>query len=191
MGPAGPAGGTGAGKAGMCGDDSNRFVDCGNGTITDTLTGLIWLKDAGCLGASGVTYSQALQLAGTLKNGMCGLTDGSATGDWNVPGVQEIKSLLIPPGEFTNPPCVPHLRGGSGAACYSLQPWATNIQATYWTINQSSLGTTTYSAAFFANTNDGTFGVDDKSLFQGQISGPSVWAVRGIMKQTCGSFPTC
>ena len=28
---------------------SPRFVDNGDGTITDMLTGLMWLKDAGCL----------------------------------------------------------------------------------------------------------------------------------------------
>ena len=27
---------------------NNRFVDCGNGTVTDTQTGLIWLKKANC-----------------------------------------------------------------------------------------------------------------------------------------------
>ena len=28
----------------------NRFTDNGNGTMTDTLTGLIWLKNANCWG---------------------------------------------------------------------------------------------------------------------------------------------
>ena len=31
-----------------CFDDANRYVDCENGTVTDTVTGLIWLKNAGC-----------------------------------------------------------------------------------------------------------------------------------------------
>ena len=26
----------------------NRFVDCGDGTVKDTSTGLFWLKDADC-----------------------------------------------------------------------------------------------------------------------------------------------
>ena len=29
-------------------DNANRLVDCGNGTVTDTATGLIWLKNANC-----------------------------------------------------------------------------------------------------------------------------------------------
>ena len=28
-----------------------RFTDHGNGTVTDKLTGLMWLMDAGCFGA--------------------------------------------------------------------------------------------------------------------------------------------
>ena len=43
--------GTGGTRAdGPCFDNTNRYVDCGNGTVTDTVTGLIWLKQADCLG---------------------------------------------------------------------------------------------------------------------------------------------
>jgi hypothetical protein len=51
----------------MCGDNTLRFADCGNGTVTDTATGLTWLKDAGGLGSlasGGVNYVQAVPLAG-------------------------------------------------------------------------------------------------------------------------------
>ena len=34
---------------GPCFDNTNRYVDCGNGTVTDTVTGLIWLQQADCL----------------------------------------------------------------------------------------------------------------------------------------------
>src|SRR5262249_32071128 len=34
---------------GPCFDNANRYVDCGNGTVTDTVTGLIWLKQWNCL----------------------------------------------------------------------------------------------------------------------------------------------
>jgi hypothetical protein len=33
-----------------CADDSaNRCVDCGNGTVTNNDTGLVWLANADCL----------------------------------------------------------------------------------------------------------------------------------------------
>ena len=35
---------TNTGPDGPCFDNANRFVDCANGTVTDTSTGLIWMK---------------------------------------------------------------------------------------------------------------------------------------------------
>ena len=35
-----------AGAAPPCFDLTHRYVDCANGTVTDTVTGLIWLKNA-------------------------------------------------------------------------------------------------------------------------------------------------
>jgi len=69
-----------------------RFTDNGNGTITDNLTGLVWLKKADCFGNT--TWSQALSNANGLANGSCGLADGSNAGDWRLPNAVELGSLL-------------------------------------------------------------------------------------------------
>ena len=69
-----------------------RFTDNSDGTVTDNLTGLLWLKDADCFG--GLTWSAALTAAGTLNSGECGLTDGSAEGNWRVPQIAELSSLV-------------------------------------------------------------------------------------------------
>ncbi len=105
--------------AGLCpcgypGDDSElrrgvlwpnpRFTDNGNGTVTDNLTGLIWLKDANCFGLQ--TWFQALTLSNALANGQCSLTDGSVAGDWRLANLRELLSLIdynyyfpaVPPG---------------------------------------------------------------------------------------------
>ncbi len=71
---------------------SPRFVDNGNGTATDTLTGLVWLKDAGCIGMT--NWTDALAAALSLKSGMCSLSDGSTGGDWRLPNLNELQSLL-------------------------------------------------------------------------------------------------
>ena len=63
----------------------NRFVDCGNGTIKDTETGLYWLKNANCFGIN--TWANANKDAAELAHGQCGLTDGSLPGDWRLPTV--------------------------------------------------------------------------------------------------------
>ena len=68
-----------------------RFTDNLNGTVTDNLTGLIWLKNANCFGTR--NWATALTDANTLNSGECGLTDGSVEGDWRLPNVREMQSL--------------------------------------------------------------------------------------------------
>lgn len=71
---------------------SPRFIDHGNGTVTDKLTDLIWLKDADHFGE--VTWEQALENVRGMANGKAGLTDGSKKGDWRLPNIREIQSLI-------------------------------------------------------------------------------------------------
>ena len=85
---------------------SPRFIDNGNGTVTDNLTGIIWLKNANCFGA--VTWTSALTKANTLVNGQCGLSDGSTAGNWRLPNFEELRSMInivnnpAATGPFTN-----------------------------------------------------------------------------------------
>ena len=69
-----------------------RFTDNGNGTVTDNLTGLFWLKNANCFGTR--QWSTALEDANGLANGSCDLTDGSVAGDWRLPSLNELESLV-------------------------------------------------------------------------------------------------
>jgi hypothetical protein len=69
-----------------------RFTDNLNGTMLDNLTGLIWLKSANRF--AGQTWFNALNAANTLASGSCGFTDGSVAGDWRLPNVKELQSLI-------------------------------------------------------------------------------------------------
>ncbi|MCG3201228.1 MAG: hypothetical protein NFCOHLIN_01094 [Gammaproteobacteria bacterium] len=89
-----------------------RFADNLDGTVRDNLTGLLWLKDANCFGA--INHSNAFAAATALGNGACGLQDGSVPGDWRVPNVREMLSLVdyskvlpaLPAGNpFEDPGC--------------------------------------------------------------------------------------
>ncbi len=73
---------------------SAGFTDNGDGTVTDNLTGLIWLKNANCFGER--NWTQALSDANGLASGDCGLTDGSSAGDWRLPNLNELRSLFDP-----------------------------------------------------------------------------------------------
>ena len=86
-----------------------RFTDNLDGTVTDHLTGLIWLKDANCFGER--TWAEALSDCNGLADTACGLSDGSRAGAWRLPNVKELLSLIdyesvfpaLPPGHlFTN-----------------------------------------------------------------------------------------
>lgn len=69
-----------------------RFTDNGNGTVTDNLTGLIWMQLLNCV--SETDWGQALVIANNLQSGLCGLSDGSSKGDWRIPNIRELFSLL-------------------------------------------------------------------------------------------------
>ncbi len=70
-------------------DDVDRLLDNGDGTVTDCRTNLIWLKDANCYGEQ--TWRTAESKVAGLKNGECGLTDGSTKGDWRLPTIEELQ----------------------------------------------------------------------------------------------------
>jgi len=78
-----------------------RFVDNGDGTITDNLTKRIWLKNGNCPNATG-NWQTALQdvaelnSSGTMNGNDCGDTSngGSHQSDWRLPNVLELESLM-------------------------------------------------------------------------------------------------
>ena len=161
-------------------DNTNRYIDCGNGTVTDTVTGLIWLKDAECgsLGnPAGRTYAAASSVtATTLANGVCGLTDGSRPGDWRLPTRDEWMATVAPAVALgcvgVSPPASPpSLTNDPGTACLSLGPTSfTGVTATtYWS---STANETTPSNAFsVVLLIGGVFGASKDSVLQ-------VWPVR-------------
>ncbi len=79
-----------------------RFTDNSDGTVTDNLTGLTWLQDAGCevfflgdtTGGNWRDWSSALSAANQLAHGLCNLNDHSSAGDWRLPSRAELLSLV-------------------------------------------------------------------------------------------------
>jgi hypothetical protein len=76
---------------------AGRFQDNGNGTVTDTATGLIWLK----LADPGYpqSWATATYITSIMASGMAGtgLTDGSVAGQWRLPTKVELEQLGTDP----------------------------------------------------------------------------------------------
>lgn len=74
-----------------------RFTDNGDGTISDNLTGLVWLEDADSPTTAGVglrTWEEALAFVDDLNAGVHpGVVLGGNT-DWRLPNLREIMSLM-------------------------------------------------------------------------------------------------
>lgn len=69
-----------------------RFTDNNNGTVTDNLTKLIWMKNASAFGVK--NWAGALTTAANLAAGSGDLNDGSKAGDWRLPNRKELESLV-------------------------------------------------------------------------------------------------
>jgi hypothetical protein len=131
-----------------------RFTDNNNGTVTDKLTGLIWMKDGGVLGTQ--TWADAMTTANTLASGSGGLEDGSQAGDWRLPNVRELLSL-IDYGRFN--PSFP-----------ASHPF-TDVQPFYfWSSTTSATG---------AGGAWGVYFFDGAVISNGKSATGYVWCVRG------------
>lgn len=143
-----------------------RFHDNGDGTIADTLTGLVWLRDANCLASAGIRGARK----GTVKltaaasfiaaiNAGTNAACGAGQSDWRLPNVNEMESLVN--AGAPNPGI--WLAGG---------PF-TNVAGSYWTSTRSARNT---SAAWTVRMDDG--------LVNPRLASTAarVWPVRGLTR---------
>jgi hypothetical protein len=104
----------------------DRYADCLNGTVTDSVTGLIWLQNADCFGP--LDWATGNEAAARLENGVCGLADGSAPGDWRLPTQAEWEATIAP---FCRNPALTDL-GGWDCFESGVQPFFGVFLGRYW-----------------------------------------------------------
>lgn len=115
-----------------------RFTDSGDGTITDNLTGLIWLKDANCIKTEypgfdndntsrdgAVVWQHALDFVLGINDGTYA-DCGAGFTDWRLPNVRELSSI-IHYGIFR-----PALSNTDGTGQWSNGDPFFNVQSFYW-----------------------------------------------------------
>jgi len=120
-----------------------RFTDNSDGTVRDNLTGLIWLKQANYKNTSGetgtVNWTDALGFCNTLQSGQCGLTDGSVAGDWRLPNLNELRSLV---DKGRTAPALPYGHPFIGVVTAAYRYWSSttyaDITGNAWLVNMSN-----------------------------------------------------
>ena len=140
-----------------------RWCNNGNGTVTDTTTGLIWLKS---VPSPFVVYvasnsMDSVVYVETICNGVAGLTDGSAQGDWRLPTQKELLSLTT----------------GAEHVAFDQQQLFTGIQqGYYWTTTRGSAMSEVW-VVYFNNASG--------SPANGSVSGRS----KSLVANTCYVWP--
>ncbi|MFZ4789471.1 MAG: DUF1566 domain-containing protein [Candidatus Competibacteraceae bacterium] len=142
---------------------ATRFTDNSNGTMTDSITGLIWLKDANCVTVSPKAWAAALTAIATLASPSCGLSDGSTTGQWRLPSRNELQSLI----DYTTiNPALP-----AGHPFTGVQ--SRNFQSEYWSSTASTIYAPDTRYAWLVRIHDGNV------YWVSKIHDAFVWPVRG------------
>jgi hypothetical protein len=139
-----------------------RFIDNQNGTVTDNLTGLVWLKNASCFAPN--TWPAALADANQLASGACGLSDGSAAGQWRLPNVNELESVV----DITS----------SNPAVTPGSHFANVAGIVYWTSTGYFGGDLGSPTAWAISMSDGRY-INDGVQNVKSVSKNGIWAVRG------------
>ncbi|NGZ07104.1 MAG: DUF1566 domain-containing protein [Magnetococcales bacterium] len=135
-----------------------RFVDLGDGTITDQLTGLTWMKNANCWGSQ--NWANALAKVAGLNTGIescSGYTTGTHT-DWRLPNRKELRSLI---DYGRTEPALPVSHPFLGVNSY-----------TFWSSTTSAVNT---DSAWYVNLPYGHLHYGNKSY----SSDMRAWPVRG------------
>jgi hypothetical protein len=115
-----------------CFDITNRYSNCLNGTVTDTVTGLIWLQTTDCLSVD--DWVSANQSAAALAHGQCGLTDHSSPGDWRLPTSDEWNATIAQAVTLLCGLPPPWLTDDAGTGCLSAgsSSFAGLVPGIYW-----------------------------------------------------------
>ena len=152
-----------------------RFIDNGNGTITDTTTGLMWEKKGNAGGLHGIddgatfTWSSSGSTGpnGTVFNFIAALNAGNFAGhrDWRLPTLEELQTIVstsgTTPGRPVVPPafdkdCLPGCNFTQCSCTKALNHWTLTIDVTnnqrawYVLFNTGQSGTGLKTLAFWA-----------------------------------------
>ncbi len=156
--------------ASLSGVPGVRFVDNGDGTVSDNRTGLMWEKkdpNSGCLHCVDDTYNwfDAMSQWITEVNGFtddpnvqAGLGGHS---DWRLPTVVELQTILLEPAPCSTDPCIHPIFGPTALSFPAFFYWSSSTKpnGNAWVV-------------FFGNGGIGNGGKAGLDLFVRAVRGP-------------------
>ena len=167
-------------------DGTDFFVSCGNGTVTDNRSGLVWMANADCFGEMSWIEATAVvaglgDMPANACGGMeadecdCGLSDHSSPGEWRLPSMAEWKAMIASGWDADE--CEPAINNDHGNGCWEPQCVAAGacsfyeVQAApYWS---SSVYVAQAELAWLGDLADASLGLLDRG------GSARVWPVRG------------
>ena len=144
-----------------------RYIDNGDGTVTDKTTGLIWLQDADCVGQqTWANVDTSAEVVALINGASCENYTASTFNDWRLPTIQELQSVLD--YNYGNP-AISNARGDAklttdGDAFSGVQT------SRYWSSSTDAVSTT---YAWYVSLSSGRVGSSLKA------DANYVWPVRG------------
>jgi len=135
-------------RMGVAWPDS-RFVDNGNGTITDKLTGFIWEQNPGTDNYQGSWVDSIIQRIAALNTDAESGSPLGAYTDWRLPNVLELFTLYNPGSEYV-------ANGNQNLSWLNTQGFGVDMDAglkTYWT--STSFVSNPSTGAWVTNLNTG------------------------------------
>ena len=138
----------------------SRFIDNGDGTVTDTTTSLMWLQDASCIGTTDWqnSFTKLKDYNSNRASYPCGAKHNPYS-DWHIPNRHELRSLIDHDRDL---PALP-----------ASHPFS-NVQPDYWT---STTAPSNPSQAYKIFMGTGELQVNDKETLY------SLWPVRPAVQQ--------
>lgn len=134
-----------------------RFMDNGDGTVIDTYSGLVWLKNANLAGKK-MTWKEAVAY--------CEKLNASGYSDWRCPTKEEMASLVKDYSAYTN------WQESLGKEGFE------KVESIYWT---SSENTSDSKFAWLLTVNEGYAITGDEDAYN-KTNAYCVWSVRGEVK---------
>ncbi len=123
-----------------------RFRDNGNNTITDLISGLMWVKNPGAMGPPWGSAGSPDNEAWNQAVDMCAELNYRGHTDWRLPNIHEIRTIL----DFSK---------SNPTVDVNFFPW---VQNDHWWSSTTHAGFTT--SAYYVNVYHGTTLYDNKGF---------------------------